>query len=125
MSHATIHKTINYIIAIVWFINGFLCKVLNLAPRHQLIVSRILGDDYAIIFTKTIGVLEILMAVWILSRIQSKLNAIIQIIVIITMNIIEFILAPDLLLFSKMNLVFALLFSFIIYWNEFILSKKV
>ena len=123
MTRQQIHKTINYLIAIVWFVNGFFCKVLNLVPRHQLIVSRILGDNHALLFTKTIGVLEMMMTVWILSRIQSRLNAAVQIIIIITMNIMEFLLVPDLLLFGKLNLVFALLFVFVIYWNEFILRK--
>lgn len=53
-----------YFIALVWFINGFYCKILNQVPRHQEIVARILGEDYAPILTKLIGVAEIVMAVW-------------------------------------------------------------
>ena len=36
------------------------------------------------------------------------------------MNIWEFIIAPDLLLWGKLNSVFALLFIALIYFNEFI-----
>ena len=41
-----------------------------------------------------------------------------------TMNIIEFILSPDLLLFGRMNIVFASVFIAVIYLNEFIFGKR-
>lgn len=40
------------------------------------------------------------------------------------MNIIEFILAPDLLLFGRMNIVFASIFIGVIYVNEFIVGRS-
>ena len=121
-----LHKILTYLIALVWLINGLFCKVLNLVPRHQLIVKTILNLDNASAFylTKVIGVLEILMAVWILSRIKSKLNALVQIVIIIAMNLLEHFMAPDLLLWGKFNLVFAVLFCGVIFYNEFILNKK-
>lgn len=64
------------------------------------------------------------MAVWIISKFKSKLNAIIQILVVGTMNILEFIFVPDLLLWGRFNSVFALLFIGIVYYNEFVLNKK-
>lgn len=112
------------IIALVWFINGFFCKVLNLVPRHQEIVGRILGEQHAWFFTNVIGVSEILMVVWILSRIKGRACAIFQMAIVGTMNILEFILVPDLLLFGRMNIVFAFLFIVLIYVNEFILGKQ-
>jgi hypothetical protein len=45
------HQTISYLIAAVWLINGLVCKVLNLVPRHREIVARILGDNHAPLFT--------------------------------------------------------------------------
>lgn len=119
-----IYTVITTFICLVWFINGLICKVLNLAPRHQEIVSRILGTEDAGLFTKTIGIAEILMVIWIVSRLQRRLCAIFQMTVVATMNIIEFILVPDLLLFGRMNIVFASLFIVLIYVNEFILSGK-
>ena len=92
------HQLLNYFIATVWLVNGLFCKVLNLVPRHQEIVERILGSDTSRLFTILIGTSEILMAAWILSRVWPGFNAIIQILVIATMNTIEFLLAPDLLL---------------------------
>lgn len=110
------YKYIAYFLAAVWIINGLLCKVCNLVPRHQLIVARILGATYAPALTKIIGVLEILMAVWILSRIKPVWCAIAQIILVMTMNMIEFTVAPDLLLFGRINMAIAVLFSIFIYW---------
>jgi hypothetical protein len=44
--------------------------------------------------------------------------------IVATMNIIEFILAPDLLLFGRMNIVFASIFIALIYVNEFVFRKR-
>lgn len=120
----TPNKLLNYLIATVWIANGLFCKLLNLVPRHQEIVARILGNEHAALLTKAIGISEILMAVWILSGIATRLNAITQIIIIATMNILEFILVPDLLLFGRFNLLFAFLFILLIFYNEFYLRKK-
>ena len=111
------------LICLTWLINGFLCKVLNLVPRHQLIVSRFVSEEYAQLFTKVIGVSEILMAVWILSKIKPRFCAIFQITIVASMNIIEFICVPDLLLFGRLNIVFASFFILIIYINEFVLKQ--
>jgi hypothetical protein len=124
MKTPKIYTVLIYLIAMVWLANGLLCKVLNLVPRHQQIVARILGAEYAEIFTKLIGIAEILMVIWILSGIHSRLNTITQITVIATMNVIEFILAPDLLLWGRFNIVFAFMFLIVIYYNEFVLRKS-
>ncbi|MCX6182621.1 MAG: DoxX-like family protein [Bacteroidetes bacterium] len=124
MTNKTLHAILIYFIAAVWIANGLFCKVLNLVPRHQEIVARILGEEYSGILVKVIGVSEILMAVWILSKVKSRLNASAQIIIILTMNIIEFAIASDLLLWGKTNIIFALLFIVVIFYNEFVLNKK-
>jgi hypothetical protein len=115
------HIVLNIFIALVWLINGLLCKLLTLVPRHQKIVDRILGDNYAYAFTKIIGTFEVLMAVWIISNIQPAICAIFQIVIIMVMNIIEFFYAKDLLLYGKLNILIAFLFCCIIYINQFIL----
>ena len=120
-----LHKIFTLLIVGVWFINGLYAKILNQVPRHQEIVGRILGDDYAFWLTKLIGVAELVMVFWILSKFQRKLNAITQIIIVGVMNLIEFSLVPDLLLWGKFNLVFAFLFILIIYFNEFVLVKVI
>ena len=119
MEHPLLKRLLNILIAMVWLINGLCCKVLNMVPRHQLIVARILGDQYAAFITPTIGILETGMFVWVLSGIKSRWCAWMQIILVITMNIIEFILAPDLLLFGRLNAVVAIAFVTVIYLNEY------
>jgi len=118
------HKLLNYFIATVWIVNGLFCKVLNLVPRHQKIVGQILGDYYSRPLTILIGLSEMGMAIWILSGLWIRLNAVTQILVIATMNILEFVLVPDLLMLGKANSIFAFLFILLIYYNEFHLNKK-
>ena len=122
---STAHVIISYFIAFVWLANGLFCKLLNLVPRHQLIVARILGSEHAGMLTKTIGTAEILMAIWIISSVKPRLCAFAQIIIIAIMNAIEFFKASDLLLFGKINALVALCFILLIYYNEFILQKPV
>jgi hypothetical protein len=119
-----ISKLLNYCIGVVWLANGLFCKVLNLVPRHQQIVGRILGEQYSAVFTKAIGVAETVMAIWIVSGIWPRLNAITQIAVIAIMNVLEFILVPDLLLWGRLNLLFASMFILIIWYNAFYLRLK-
>ncbi|MFZ1379441.1 MAG: DoxX-like family protein, partial [Saprospiraceae bacterium] len=71
-----------------------------------------------------IGVLEILMAVWIVSKINSRLNAIAQITIVATMNIFEFLVVPDQLLWGRFNILFAFIFIFIVYCNEYYFNQK-
>ena len=126
MTKQKIHTIITFLIALVWIANGVFCKVLGMVPRHEEIVERISSFDRpsAYFATKGIGFLEIVMAIWIFSTIKPRINAITQIIIIAIMNILEFILAPDLLLWGKFNSVFAFLFILLIYYNEFNLNQK-
>jgi DoxX-like family len=125
MINKSVHKLFTYCIATVWIANGLFCKVLNLVPRHQEIVARILGVQHSRILTILIGCSELFMAVWILSKIKTKFNAIAQITIVGIMNVLEFILVPDLLLWGKLNAAFALLFILLVYFNEFYLNKKI
>ena len=120
----TINKLLNYLIAAVWLANGLFCKVLNLVPRHQEIVARIIGNAHAGVLTRLIGLAEIAMAVWILSGFRTKLNAITQAVIIATMNSLEYMLAPDLLLWGRFNALYAFLFILVILVNEFYLRNR-
>ncbi|WP_332452739.1 DoxX-like family protein [Chryseobacterium aquaticum] len=120
----TVYQLINYFLAAVWLINGLYCKLLDLVPRHEEIVARILSEEHSRILTAVIGIAEIIMAIWIISEIKIKLNVILQMIVIAVMNIIEFILAPDLLLWGHYNSLFAFLFIVLIYTNKFLIPQK-
>ena len=120
-----LYQILTYLLAFVWLVNGFFCKILNFVPRHHQIVAKILGEEYSYSFTIIIGILEIMMAIWIISKLFSKINAVLQIVVIISMNILEFLLVPNLLLWGKLNIVFALLFSLLIYYYTFILKPTI
>ena len=124
MNHARLHQMLTYLIAVIWLINGLVCKAFNMVPRHQQIVARILHTRYDREITVAIGLAEIGMAVWILSGIQRRLNVITQIAIIGSMNLLEFFLAPDLLLWGRLNLFFAVLLILVILYNEFFLRKK-
>jgi len=113
-----------YSIALVWVANGLFCKVLNLAPKHEEIIARILGAEFPRPLTILIGISEIGIAIWFLSEIKPRLNAITQMGIVATMNILEFILVPDLLLWGKLNSLFAFLFIIVVYFNHFHLNKK-
>lgn len=118
------HRLLTYFIALVWLINGLYCKVLDGVHRHEQIVGRILSETYSRELIVTIGLLEIGMMIWVLSGIKTKLNAISQILLVVTMNILEFILVPDLLLWGRVNAIFAAFFVVLVYYNEFSLRKK-
>ena len=124
MTNNRTHKVLTFCIAIIWIINGLVCKLLNIVPRHEQIVARILGIEYSRLLTIAIGCSEIFMAIWILSNIKTRLCAVAQIAIVATMNMIEFILVPDLLLWGRLNALFAFLFILIVYFNEFYLNKK-
>lgn len=112
-------------IAAVWLVNGLFFKVLNLLPRHQEIVAHIFGEDLARPLSLVIGLAETVMAVWVLSGYRSGINAFVQIVAVASMNLIEFLLVPDLLLWGKLNAFFALLFICLVYYTEFVLGRSV
>lgn len=117
-------QLLTFAISLVWLVNGLFCKVLGFVPRHEQIVGRILGDSNAPILTQLIGVSETIMAFWVLSRFRSRLNAILQMFLVAFMNILEFVLVPDLLLWGRYNALFAILFIGLVYCNEFVLNKS-
>lgn len=119
-----LHKVLNYSIASIWLVNGLVCKVLNFVPRHQQIVAEILDSEHSRLLTIAIGFSEIIMAIWVISQFKSRINAVAQIIIVALMNLLEFILVPELLLWGKLNSFFALLFIGVVYYNEFILKKE-
>lgn len=124
MNEKSLYKLLTFSIATIWIVNGLFCKVLNLVPRHQQIVAKILGNEHAQLFTIIIGISEIFMAIWILSNVKPGFNAIVQILIIATMNVVEFILVPDMLLWGKANAIFALILILVIFLNEFYLNRK-
>ncbi len=62
--------------------------------------------------------------VWVLSGIQKRMNTVVQIVVVAVMNVLEFFLVPDLLLWGSFSAVFALLFIIVVYYNGKGLTQK-
>jgi hypothetical protein len=119
-----LYTLLTFCLAAVWLINGLVCKVLHLVPRHEQIVARILGPEYAPLLTRAIGVAEILIAAWVLSRLKPRFCALVQLGLIAAMNTLEFILAPDLLLWGRLNALYAGLFMLVIYYQAFVWGKQ-
>mgnify|MGYP000991720916 CR=1 FL=1 len=124
MKNEGLYKILNLGIAAVWLVNGLFCKVLHLVPRHEQIITRILGPTFAHPLAILIGSAEIVMAIWVLSRYRPRLNALTQIVLVSTMNVIEYLLAPDLLLWGKFNSLFAACFIALVFYQEFALRQK-
>lgn len=98
----------------VWLVNGVWCKLMGSVPRHREIVARILGEDHAVILTRLIGAGEVLVGIWILAGIRWKWSCAFQIVMVLAMNVIEFLLAPDLLLFGRSNALVALAYCAVV-----------
>lgn len=111
-------KLLSYFVASVWLINGLYAKILNQIPRHQEIVGRILGEAYARELTIAIGVGEILIGLAILLRFEVKRIIYFQIFMVLVMNMMEQYLVPDLLLWGRLNFLFAVGFCVMVYYSE-------
>ncbi|MDI9881849.1 DoxX-like family protein [Flectobacillus longus] len=116
----SLHDYFRHFIATVWLLNGLYCKVLGQVPRHEQIVETILGNTYSHELTIVIGVLEICLGFIIYLNFQPKFMAIFQIVIVMSMNLIEFQLAQHWLLWGAWNLVFAMLFCTMIYVHTFV-----
>jgi uncharacterized membrane protein YphA (DoxX/SURF4 family) len=105
--------------SLVWLVNGVWCKIMDGVPRHREIVARILGEEHSLLLTRMIGVGEVVMALWILSGIRWKWSCAAQIAAVVMMNVIEFIVAPDMLLFGRINSLVALAYIMVVAWAGF------
>jgi len=123
MKKINIYHSIIYLTSAIWLVNGLFCKVLNIVPRHEQIVGRILSQDYSRPLTFMIGMSEIVMAFWVLMPKDRKFTVMVQISMVAVMNTLEYLLVPDLLLWGRFNALFALAFMVVIYANEFLVKK--
>ncbi len=81
-----------------------------------MIVERILGGRFDEVLIVLIGLGEVVMGIWVLSNWKRRLNAWLQISLVLTMNILETLLAPDLLLWGHFNIVWACAFLMIVWF---------
>jgi len=104
-------------IASVWLVFGLVFKVLGAVPRHRLIVSAVLGTEWARPITVLIGLGEAALGVWVLTEVFPRTCAACQTIAIATMNAIELHVARNLLLTPVgMVLANAVFLSLVWYW---------
>lgn len=94
----TFHTLAGIFIGSVWVFHGLYSKILHRIPRHQLIVARILGERFARPATKLIGGGEVLVGVWVFTGWQPLACAAVQTAALFAMNILEILLAGDLLI---------------------------
>jgi hypothetical protein len=115
----TAHPITRILFSAVWLVNGVWCKILDGVPRHREIVAHILVEEHSLFLTRMIGTGEVIMAAWILSGIRWKWSCAAQIAAVATMNIIEFVVVPDLLLFGRFNSLVALAYISLVAWAGF------
>lgn len=107
-THKILYGALTLAIATVWVANGVWAKILGNVPRHEAIVARVLGADVAPWLIVLIGVGELAIAGWVLSRFRPRVCAAVQIALVLSMNVLEFVFARDVLLFGGLNFIFAL-----------------
>jgi hypothetical protein len=115
----TAWRALTTLLVLVWGANGLWAKVLGQVPRHEAIVAAFVGETAARVFVVLIGLSELVMVAWILSRRFPLLCAAAQVAVVMTMNVREQTAAPELLLFGRYNLLWATLFSaLVVAWHR-------
>lgn len=101
--------------AAVWLVFGIVFKVLNVVPRHRMIVGSILGDSLAAPVALLVGAAEAAIGLWILSGFRPRACAAVQTIAIVTMNVLELAYARHLLL-APVPMVLANIGFLVIVW---------
>ena len=90
---------IHVAVAGVWLYEGLWCKLLNGEPRQLQIVESmpIYGRLMGVWFVKLLGVAEVALAVWILSRVTPLICAVVQTVLLATLNVSGFLWARRLI----------------------------
>lgn len=105
------------LIGSVWVFHGLYSKVAGGIPRHRQIVERILGEGIAESATLVIGILEVLLGLWIFTRLWRKTCATLQTLALVSMNFLEILLAKDLLVSAAGMVALNLMFLTLVwYW---------
>lgn len=76
-------------IAAVWLYEGLWCKLLGRSPHEEQVVAAhpLFGARRAALMLKAIGVVEVALAVWVLSGWQPWLAALAQTVLLVGMNV--------------------------------------
>jgi hypothetical protein len=98
VSDKRVFSALTILIGSVWVFQGLYSKLLNGIPRHRAIVGRVLGEEWAVPVTMTVGALEVMLGIWAYSRWRRRECAGVQTVAIVAMNTLEVARARDLLL---------------------------
>jgi len=85
------------LITSVWWVFGLYCKVLNRVPRHRQILERVMGIRWGWLIV-LVGIGEMLIGVWVQTGWERPACAVVQTVIILTMNLLEICFAGDLLI---------------------------
>jgi uncharacterized membrane protein YphA (DoxX/SURF4 family) len=86
-------------VAAVWLYEGLWCKILGRAPLQAKVVEVVpmVGQQRARLFLKVLGVVEMLLAVWVISGITPGLCAIVQTVLLVSLNVNGLLWARDII----------------------------
>ena len=76
-------------VAAVWLYEGLWCKLLNGAPHQVQVVQAVprYGLSVGMVFLKVLGAVEVGLAIWVLSRLAPIVCAIVQTVLLVTLNV--------------------------------------
>ena len=79
---------IHVAVAAVWLYEGLWCKLLRGEPRQAKIVEAVphYGLHFGAAFLRALGIVEVVIALWVLSRLQPVACAVVQTVLLITLN---------------------------------------
>jgi|GEM_PF-71213 len=100
------------LVASVWLCHGLVNKLLHGVPRHLAIVQAVpgLAGTAGEVALAMVGIVEILVAVWVLSGVRPRVCAVAQTIFLLSMNTLELAFAREHLLWPAMLVPVNLLF---------------
>lgn len=75
-------------VAAVWLYEGLWCKLLRGQPHEFEVVQAVprFGARYGVLFLQVLGVVEVALALWILSAVAPVLCAVVQTLLLVTLN---------------------------------------
>jgi hypothetical protein len=90
---------IHVAVAAVWLYEGLWCKLLSREPNQIRVVGAVpqLGARFAGPFLKMLGVVEVVLALWVLSRLAPVLCALAQTVLLILLNTCGLLFARELI----------------------------
>jgi hypothetical protein len=86
-------------VAAVWLYEGLWCKVFGRAPHEAQVVAKVprFGPRFGQLFLKALGVVEVMLAVWVISGIDPGACAITEVILLVVLNVNGLLWSRDLI----------------------------